>query len=75
MGNSKTYKESDNFNSKLFLPNQPNEGEMVILHVKKDDESQFLYETKVSESIDAVTTDIAFIYNGRLKISRICSGE
>ncbi|CAH0393975.1 unnamed protein product [Bemisia tabaci] len=46
---------------------------MVILHVKKDDESQFLYETKVSESIDAVTTDIAFIYNGRLKISRICS--
>ncbi|XP_054272331.1 cilia- and flagella-associated protein 298 [Macrosteles quadrilineatus] len=46
---------------------------MVKLHVKKGDESQFLYETTVTTPVDEVTLDICTIYNGRLKISRICS--
>lgn len=45
---------------------------MVILHVKNGDESQFLYETSVNTSIDDIITDVTAIYNGRLKISRIC---
>ncbi|XP_050450210.1 cilia- and flagella-associated protein 298 isoform X2 [Cataglyphis hispanica] len=45
---------------------------MVRLHVKKGDESQFLYDTSIETSVDDVIRDIAIIYNGRLKISRIC---
>ncbi|KAL1131693.1 hypothetical protein AAG570_011306 [Ranatra chinensis] len=45
---------------------------MVILHVKKGDESQFLFETLTNVPVADVTTDVAIIYNGRLKISRIC---
>ncbi|XP_077261753.1 cilia- and flagella-associated protein 298 isoform X3 [Temnothorax americanus] len=45
---------------------------MVRLHVKKGDDSQFLYDTHVEASVDDVVRDIAVIYNGRLKISRTC---
>lgn len=45
---------------------------MVILHVKHGDESQFLYETSVNTSTDSIIADVTSIYNGRLKISRIC---
>ncbi|KAL0124249.1 hypothetical protein PUN28_006240 [Cardiocondyla obscurior] len=45
---------------------------MVRLHVKKGDDSQFLYDTHVEANVDNVVQDIAVIYNGRLKISRIC---
>ncbi|XP_047108104.1 cilia- and flagella-associated protein 298-A [Schistocerca piceifrons] len=45
---------------------------MVKLHVKRRDDSQFLYETTVTASVKDVTQDIAAIFNGRLKISRIC---
>lgn len=48
---------------------------MVRLHVKKGDESQFLYDTNVEANVDDVIHDIAMIYNGRLKISRICYGK
>ena len=47
---------------------------MVKLHIKKGDESQFLYETIVDSPVDAVTEEVATIYNGRLKIQRICAG-
>lgn len=46
---------------------------MVILHIKRGSENQFLYETKVSASISSVTTDVIAIFNGRLKAMRICS--
>uniref|UniRef100_A0A1B6MUW1 Cilia- and flagella-associated protein 298 n=1 Tax=Graphocephala atropunctata TaxID=36148 RepID=A0A1B6MUW1_9HEMI len=46
---------------------------MVKLHVKKGDENQFLYETTVTEAVDDVTLAVTAIYNGRLKINRICS--
>ena len=48
---------------------------MVILHIKKGDESQFLYETTTNIDIDTLLTEIIPIYNGRLKVSRIAPGE
>lgn len=45
---------------------------MVILHVKRDNESQFLYETDVEKTVDEVVKDITAIFNGRLKVTRIC---
>lgn len=44
---------------------------MVRLHVKKGDESQFLYETNLSEDTDKVIEEVTHIYNGRLKVTRI----
>lgn len=48
---------------------------MVRLHVKKGEESQFLYDTHVEARVEDVVYDITIIYNGRLKISRICYGN
>lgn len=47
---------------------------MVQLHVKRGDESQFLFNTTVDVQIDALSQQAAVIYNGRLKVERICSG-
>ncbi|KAK7870014.1 hypothetical protein R5R35_011981 [Gryllus longicercus] len=46
---------------------------MVKLLIKKGDQNQFLYETTVNISINELMEDTVAIYNGRLKISRICS--
>ena len=48
---------------------------MVKIHVKKGDESQFLYETSVTTDVADVLKDCAAIYNGRLKVDRICGGN
>ena len=48
---------------------------MVLLHVKRGEDSQFLYETTVDVSVEKLTLEIVTIYNGRLKVSRICSGK
>lgn len=48
---------------------------MVQLHVKRGDESQFLFNTTTDAPLEAVTQQITAIYNGRLKVDRICSGE
>ncbi|XP_075986234.1 cilia- and flagella-associated protein 298-A [Anticarsia gemmatalis] len=45
---------------------------MVILLVKRGDENQFLYETDVEKDVDEVVKDITAIFNGRLKITRMC---
>lgn len=47
---------------------------MVKLHIKKGDESQFLYETTVEQPIDELVKDVCAIHNGRLKVQRICAG-
>ncbi|XP_042621193.1 cilia- and flagella-associated protein 298-like isoform X2 [Cyprinus carpio] len=48
--------------------------EMVQLHVKRGDESQILFSTTVDVSIETLTpADLCAIYNGRLKVDRICS--
>ncbi|XP_042588781.1 cilia- and flagella-associated protein 298-like isoform X2 [Cyprinus carpio] len=48
--------------------------EMVQLHVKRGDESQFLFSTTVDVSVETLTQQVSAIYNGRLKVDRICSG-
>lgn len=47
---------------------------MVLLRVKRGDENQFLYETSVETPVDKALAEIVTIFNGRLKVSRICSG-
>ncbi|XP_045480102.1 cilia- and flagella-associated protein 298 [Harmonia axyridis] len=46
---------------------------MVIVHVKQKDDSQFLHETTLKTSVDDLINNIVAIYNGRLKIQRVCS--
>ncbi|XP_061589343.1 cilia- and flagella-associated protein 298 [Cololabis saira] len=46
---------------------------MVQLHVKRGDESQFLFNTTVQAPVDALIQQVTAIYNGRLKVDRICS--
>lgn len=45
---------------------------MVLIHVKNGDQSKFLYEAPLKTSIDDLTVGITTIYNGRLKIDRVC---
>lgn len=46
---------------------------MVLLHIKRSDESQFLYETKLDKKIEDLTQEIVVLFNGRLKIGRIAA--
>ena len=46
---------------------------MVKLHLKKGDESQFLYETTVEMNVSDCIKSVCNIYNGRLKIDRLCT--
>ncbi|KAK2828343.1 hypothetical protein Q5P01_019377 [Channa striata] len=46
---------------------------MVQLHVKRGDESQFLFNTTVDAPLETVIQQITAIYNGRLKVDRLCS--
>ncbi|XP_064541624.1 cilia- and flagella-associated protein 298 [Drosophila montana] len=45
---------------------------MVVLQVKRGDENLFLYETSVTAATDAVIRELVSVFNGRLKIQRIC---
>lgn len=47
---------------------------MVKLHVKRGDQSQFLFETSVKEPVHTLVKDLVKIYNGRLKIDRLFYG-
>ncbi|CAD7693598.1 unnamed protein product [Nyctereutes procyonoides] len=46
---------------------------MVLLHVKRGDESQFLLQTPGSAKLEEITVRVAQVYNARLKVQRICS--
>lgn len=46
---------------------------MVKLNVKKGDESLFLVETTLEQSVDECLKVVCNIYNGRLKVERLCS--
>jgi cilia- and flagella-associated protein 298 len=47
---------------------------MVLLHIKRGEASQFLFETSVRDEISKLALDIVTIYNGCLKVRRICAG-
>lgn len=44
---------------------------MVKLHIKKGDDSQFLFETTVDSDVSECLKSVCNIYNGRLKIDRL----
>lgn len=46
---------------------------MVRLQIKRGDESQFLYDTQLTRNVSQLVHDIVVIFNGRLKIERICA--
>lgn len=46
---------------------------MVLIHVKKGDESQFLFEATGDTPVEEAITKITAIFNGRLKVERICA--
>jgi len=46
---------------------------MVKLHIKKGEESQFLIETTTDIEIESLMNQIVPIFNGRLKVDRICA--
>nr|CAI5852020.1 unnamed protein product [Callosobruchus analis] len=46
---------------------------MVIAHIKSKDDSQFLFETTLKTPVNDLVTSVVAVYNGRLKIQRICS--
>ena len=46
---------------------------MVKLHIKKGDESQFLFDTTVEQPVEECLKAVCNIFNGRLKIGRLCS--
>lgn len=47
---------------------------MVLLHVKRGDESQFLLQAPGSTELEELTVQVARVYNARLKVQRVCSG-
>ena len=47
---------------------------MVRLNVKHGDENQFLYDTVTTIDIDSLVHELLHLYNGRLKIERLCTG-
>ena len=45
---------------------------MVKLLIKSGEQAQFLYETSTETEIGEVIEGVTEIYNGRLKVERIC---
>ena len=48
--------------------------EMVKLHIKRGDESTFLYETTTEILVEDLITQLVKIFNGILKVQRLCQG-
>ncbi|XP_067849281.1 cilia- and flagella-associated protein 298 [Heptranchias perlo] len=46
---------------------------MVQLHIKRGNESQFLLDTTVHVAVEDLTKLVSAIYNGRLKVDRLCT--
>lgn len=45
---------------------------MVVLQVKRGDDSLFLYESSVNADSDTVIRELVSLFNGRLKVQRLC---
>lgn len=48
--------------------------EMVKFHIKRGDESQFLFETTVEAPLSELIVQLVRLQNGRLKVNRLCQG-
>jgi hypothetical protein len=49
---------------------------MVMLNVKKgEEEALFLDNTVLTTPLDQLTREVAFIYNSRLRVERLCDGN
>ena len=48
---------------------------MVKLHIKRGDESLFLYETTTEAPLSELIVQLVRLQNGRLKVSRLCQGK
>lgn len=48
---------------------------MVLLHIKKGDDSQFLYETSVKASLAEVVPQVAVLFNERKRLERLIAGN
>ena len=44
---------------------------MVLIHLKRADDNQFLFETTASISVDALIRDLVAVHNTRLQILRL----
>ena len=47
---------------------------MVKLHIKRGDDSVFLCETTVDTPIQDLVIQLVKVYNGILKVQRLCQG-
>ncbi len=47
---------------------------MVLLHVKRGDETLFFFEAPTSTSNNNLSATIADLHNTRLRIARLCMG-
>ncbi|XP_018319836.1 cilia- and flagella-associated protein 298 [Agrilus planipennis] len=45
---------------------------MVLIYIKRNDQNKFIYETCLNTKIDDLAQSLATIYNGCLKVDRIC---
>ncbi len=45
---------------------------MVLLHVKLDGRSLFLYETNLTKLVGDLISELVNVHNGRLKVLRVC---
>lgn len=48
---------------------------MVVLHIKKGEESLFLYETTTDSPLGDLTSQLVEIQNLRLRLGRLISGK
>ncbi|XP_019518351.1 PREDICTED: UPF0769 protein C21orf59 homolog isoform X1 [Hipposideros armiger] len=46
---------------------------MVLLHVKRGDQSQFLMQAPGNTELEELTVQVTRVYNARLKVQRVCS--
>ncbi len=47
---------------------------MVKIHVKRGDESSFLFETTTEILVEDLIIQLVKIFNGILKVQRLCQG-
>ena len=48
--------------------------QMVKIHIKRGDESSFLFETTTEIQIEDLIAQLVEIFNGILKVQRLCQG-